>query len=144
MLNRCASPASRPKADLFAEATKLRDRIAEIRNDVAAVDRVLGTLGYAGDLDAAMPGRKRQVQFGTGELTRGCLEALPDATAPLTRREIAQTILSVVGQAAGDRRLMTEHTRRISKAPRKFEIDGVVSAPLRPRVRMVWELRHDG
>ena len=43
----------RKRADLFAEADRLRDRAAEIRNDVSALDRTLGSLGYAGDLDAA-------------------------------------------------------------------------------------------
>ncbi|CAO4139423.1 hypothetical protein [Methylorubrum aminovorans] len=32
------------RADLFGEAQKLRDRLAEIKNDVAALDRVLGSL----------------------------------------------------------------------------------------------------
>ena len=41
---------SKKQSDLFAEATKLRDWIAEIKNDVAALDRVLGTLGYESDL----------------------------------------------------------------------------------------------
>lgn len=57
------------RADLFNEAVRLRDRLAEIRNDVAALDRVLGTLGYVGDLDAQMPRHKREVIFGRGELT---------------------------------------------------------------------------
>lgn len=43
---------------------KLRDRLAEIKNDVAALDRVLGSLGYERDLDAAMPRQKREVLFG--------------------------------------------------------------------------------
>ncbi|MCJ2033149.1 DNA-packaging protein [Methylobacterium sp. J-068] len=38
-----------------AKATRLRDRMAEIKNDTAAIDRALSTLGYEGDLDAAMP-----------------------------------------------------------------------------------------
>jgi len=42
---------SHPEADLFNEAVRIRERLAEIRNDVSALDRVLGTLGYTGDLD---------------------------------------------------------------------------------------------
>ncbi|MFY9626757.1 MAG: hypothetical protein WAK03_01210, partial [Methylocystis sp.] len=52
------------RSDLFNEAERLRDRLAEIRNDIGAVDRVLGTLGYTGDLDASMPRQKRKVLFG--------------------------------------------------------------------------------
>lgn len=58
------------RADLFNEAVRIRDRLAEIKNDVAALDRVLGTLGYTGDLDAEMPRQKREVLFGRGELSR--------------------------------------------------------------------------
>jgi len=46
------------RAELFNEAERIRDRLAEIKNDVGAIDRVLGTLGYQGDLDAAMPRQK--------------------------------------------------------------------------------------
>jgi len=56
------------RADLFNQAVRLRDRLAEIRNDVGALDRALGTLGYTGDLDAEMPRQKREVIFGKGEL----------------------------------------------------------------------------
>ena len=73
--------------------SKLRDGIAEIKNDVSALDRVLGSLGYEGDLDAAMPRQKREVLFGRGELTRarGILDTLREATAPMTSREIAHS-----------------------------------------------------
>lgn len=64
------------RADLFNEAERIRDRLAEIRNDIGVVDRVLGTLDYAGDLDAEMPRQKRNVLFGPGELTRAILDEL--------------------------------------------------------------------
>ncbi len=70
------------RADLFREAERIRDRLAEIKNDVAAMDRVLGTLGYKGDLDAAMPRQKREVIFGRGELTRACVDELREAEGP--------------------------------------------------------------
>jgi hypothetical protein len=52
------------RADLFNEAIRTRDRLAEIKNDIGALDRVLGTLGYTGDLDAEMPRQKQEVLFG--------------------------------------------------------------------------------
>jgi hypothetical protein len=55
------------RADLWNEAERLRDRLAEIRNDIGALDRTLNVLGYSGDLDAAMPRQKREVIFGKGE-----------------------------------------------------------------------------
>ena len=57
------------RADLFNEAIRIRDRLAEIKNDIGALDRVLGTLGYTDDLDAEMPRQKREVLFERGELT---------------------------------------------------------------------------
>ncbi len=126
------------RADLFNEAERIRDRLAEIKNDIDALDRVLGTFGYTGDLDAEMPRQKRQVLFGKGELTRGCLDALRDATGPLTSSQVAQTMLSVAGQDARDRKLMTEHTRRVSKALRILKNDAVVRATVDARGNRVW------
>ena len=50
------------RAELFSEAEGLRDRLAEIMNDIGAVDRVLGTLGHVGDLSTKLPrGRKSAI-----------------------------------------------------------------------------------
>jgi len=67
--------------------------------------------------------QKREVLFGWGELTRGILDTLRDATAPMTSREVAQSILSLAGHDARDRSLMTAHTRRVSKALRVLKMD---------------------
>lgn len=128
------------RSDLFAEASKLRDRIAEIKNDVSALDRVLGTLGYEGDLDAAMPRQKREVLFGRGELTRGILDALRDANGPMTSREIAQSVLSLSGQDARDRKLMAEHTKRVSKALRSLKQGGMARGVGDGRGNLLWVL----
>lgn len=114
------------RADLFNEAIRIRDRLAEIKNDIGALDRVLGTLGYTGNLDAEMPRQKREVLFGRGELTRAILDELRDAPAPLGSREIAQAIVSVSERDVRDRRLMTEVTRRASKALRTLQLQGQV------------------
>jgi hypothetical protein len=42
------------RAKLFNDAERIRDRLAEIKNDIGAIDRTLGVLGYTGDLDAAI------------------------------------------------------------------------------------------
>ncbi len=128
------------RADLFHEAERIRDRWAEIKNDVSAMDRVLGTLGYKGDLDAAMPRQKREVIFGRGELTRACVDELREAGGPLMSRTIAEAILSVQGQDARDRNLMTEHTKRVSKALRALRVEGRVSAAKDERGNMLWRL----
>lgn len=127
------------RADLFGEAERIRDRLAEIKNDVAALDRVLSTLGYQGDLDVAMPRQKREVLFGRGELTRGCLDALREATGPMTSRQVAQAILSLSGHDARDRKLMTEHTRRVSKALRILKEGGSVRQMADGRGNVTWQ-----
>ena len=127
------------RVDLFHEAERIRDRLAEIRNDVAALDRVLGTLGYTGDLNAAMPRQKREVLFGRGELTRGCLDELREAGS-LTSRQIAEALLAVSGQDARDRRLMGEHVKRVSKALRMLKEAGHVRAVKDAQGTMVWAL----
>lgn len=129
------------RADLFNEASKLRDRIAEIRNDIDAMDRVLGTLGYTGDLDKEMPRQKRHVVFGKGELTRSILDELRGTAAPMGSREIAQAIVSVSGQDARDRKLITDITRRTSKALRILKESGDVRSSVDSKGNLMWSLR---
>ncbi|CAN2534621.1 IS1595+family+transposase+ISNwi4 [Methylocapsa aurea] len=131
------------RADLFNEAERIRDRLAEIKNDIGAVDRVLGTLGYTGDLDAQMPRQRRQVLFGRGELTRAILDELRTATGPLSSRDIARAILSVNEMDPRDRKLMTEHTRRVSKALRGLKNEGFVHANQNQRGHRVWAKVHN-
>lgn len=129
------------RADLFNEAVRIRDRLAEIKNDVSAVDRVLGTLGYTGDLDAEMPRQKREVIFGRGELTRAILDELRGASGPLTSREIAQAIVALSGQDARDRKYVSDLTKRVSKALRALRDEGVVRSGTDVKGNVMWSLR---
>ena len=129
------------RRDLFNEAERARDRLAEIKNDVAAIDRVLGTLGYTGDLDAEMPRQERQVIFGRGELTRAVLDELRGADGPMTSREIAQGVIALSGQDARDRKFLTEHTRRVSKALRTLRDENVVRSSVDAKGNVMWSLR---
>ncbi|WP_246720941.1 hypothetical protein [Methylocystis sp. H4A] len=126
------------RADLFNEAQRIRDRLAEIKNDIGALDRVLGTLGYTGNLDAEMPRQKRHVLFGPGELTRAILDVLRGATEPMATRDIARAILAVNEQDARDRRLLTEHTRRVSKALRMLSRKGFAGHSINHPGAVVW------
>lgn len=118
------------RAALFNEATRIRDRLAEIKNDIGALNRVLGTLGYTGDLDAEMPRQKREVIFGRGELTRAILAELRGVDGMLTSREVAQGVLALSGQDARDRKLLTDHTRRVSKALRVLRENNAVRSSI--------------
>ncbi|MEQ8481842.1 MAG: hypothetical protein RIC18_14385 [Hoeflea sp.] len=109
------------RADLFNEAKELRERIAEIKNDIDAIDRALGTFGYTGDLDASMPRQKRHVVFGKGELFRSCMTVLRGAEAPLTSRQIAQEIVELNGQDARDRKYVNDLVKRVGKCLRQSD-----------------------
>lgn len=125
---------------MFNEAIHIRDRLAEIKNDIGALDRTLTSLGYEGDLDAAMPRQKREVIFGRGELTKGILSELRHAEEPLASREIARLLISTRGEDARDRKYLTELTKRVSKALRKLKQDGVVRSAPDNRGNLYWEL----
>lgn len=128
------------RADLFNEAERIRDRMAEIKNDIGAIDRVLGTLGYTGDLDAEMPRQKREVLFGRGELTRSILDELRDAPRPLGSREIAQAIVALSGQDARDRRYVSDLTKRVSKALRALKESGDIRRSSDAKGNVLWSV----
>lgn len=129
------------RADLFNEAIRIRDRLAAIKNDVYAIDRVLGTLGYAGNLDAEMPRQKRDVIFGKGELTRAVLDELRGASGHLASREIAQSIVALSGQDARDRKYISDLTKRVSKALRALRDDAIVRSSVDAKGNVMWSLR---
>lgn len=131
----------RKRADLFGEAERLRDRLAEIKNDIHAVDRVMLSLGYKGDLDAAMPRQKRDVIFGKGELTRAILSELRDSEAPLTSRDIAQNIVALRGEDVRDRKYLSDLVKRVSKALRQQREDGNVMSVKDQRGNVMWRRR---
>ena len=128
------------RADLFNEAERLRDRLAEIRNDLGAIDRTLGVLGYNGDLDAAMPRQKREVIFGRGELSRAIYEELRNATGPLSSRDIAREIVAMRGEDARDRKYLSDLTKRVSKALRQTYHAGDVKPVTGTRGERLWRL----
>jgi outer membrane translocation and assembly module TamA len=129
------------RADLFNEAERIRDRLAEIKNDIGAIDRTLGVLGYTGDLDAAMPRQKREVIFGRGELSRAIMGELRHAEGPLSSRDIAQTIVAMRGEDARDRKYISELTRRVSKALRQMKAEGLVRSVADAKGNLSWERR---
>ena len=109
--------------------------MAQLRADIEAVDRVLGALGYEGELDAAMPRAKRNVMFGRGELTRAILEVLRDAEGPMTSRDITRLVVA----DTGDRKAFSEAVKRVSKALRALAQDGAVGRQKARTGESVWQ-----
>lgn len=114
------------RAELFNEAERIRDRLAEIKNDIGAIDRTLTVFGYEGDLDAAIPRQKREVIFGRGELTRAILNELRTAREPLSSRDIARELIALRGEDARDRNYLSGLTKRVSKALGALHREGAV------------------
>jgi hypothetical protein len=129
------------RADLYGEAEQIRDRLAEIKNDIGALDRTLGVLGYDGDLDAAMPRQRREVIFGRGELTRAIYDELRTADEPLGSRDIARSIITMRGEDARDRRYISDLTKRVSKALRIMSQEGGVRRLTDTKGNYRWERR---
>ena len=129
------------RADLYNEAERIRDRLAEIKNDMGALDRTLSVLGYTGDLDAAMPRQKREVLFGRGELSKAIYGELRNAEGPLSSRDIAREIVALRGEDARDRKYLSELTRRVSKALRAMREEGHVRSKQDQKGNVMWERR---
>lgn len=126
------------RADLWNEAERIRDRLAEIRNDIGALDRTLNVLGYTGDLDAAMPRQKREVIFGKGELSKAIYGELRTATGPLSSRDIAREIVAMRGEDARDRKYLSDLTKRVSKALRAMREAGEVRSVTDAKGNAMW------
>lgn len=129
------------RADMFNEAERIRDRLAEIKNDIGAIDRTLNVLGYTGDLDAAMPRQKREVIFGRGELSKSIMGELRHAVGPVSSREIAQDIVAMRGEDARDRKYISDLTKRVSKALRVMKQEGHVRSVADTKGNLSWERR---
>lgn len=130
----------RKRQEMLTEAERLRDRIAEIKNDLSALDRTLASLGHKGDLDAMMPRQRRQVVFGRGDLIRAILNELRGAERPLRSREIAQAIIAVRGDDPRDQRYIADLTRRVGKALRPLRASKEVKAVTDKSGCLVWNL----
>ncbi len=126
------------RREMISEAEGLRDRLAAIKNDMAALDRTLASLGFTGDLEAMMPRQRRHVIFGRGELLRAILDELRDAERPLRSREIAQAIVAVQGNDVRDQRLIADLTKRVGKALRPLKAEGLVKAARDRSGVVVW------
>lgn len=127
------------RAELFHEAERIRDRLAEIKNDISALDRTLRTLGFKGDLDSVMPRQRVHRLFGQGELLDACIMELRHASGPLKTRDIARSIVALRGDDARDRAYVTDIARRVSKCLRIERERGTVRAKMETDRTLTWE-----
>lgn len=128
------------RVELYHEAERIRDRLAELKNDIEGLDRTLRVLGYEGNVDAAMPRQKRHVVFGRGELTKAVLGVLRREKRPMTCREIAQEIVATSGMDARDRRYISDLVKRVGKALRQYPDTGLVRKATDEMGNVVWRV----
>ena len=129
------------RSELFQEAERITERLAEIKNDIKAFDKTLRVLGYEGDLDAIMPRQRRNVIFGQGELLDALMLELRHAEGPLKSRELAQNVLASTGDDIRDRRAVSDLTRRVSKCLRVQREKGAVICQKDGNRNALWILR---
>ena len=87
-----------------------------------------------------MPCQKREVLFARGELTRGILDTLRDVGRPMTSRKLVQSVLSLSGPDARDRKLMAEHARRVFKALRGLLQNRAVRRTNDDHGNQIWQI----
>lgn len=101
--------------DMMGELMAVRQRQAEIHNDIEAVDRVLDALGYDGDLSERHPRQARLIIFARNELRQFLIREMRKGE-PLTSRDLAERICCEEGKDIHDQRMVMDVTRRVSKA----------------------------
>lgn len=106
------------RAELQDENAAVRERMAAIANDIEAIDRVLDSLGYMGDLEGRTARQARILLFYRNELREFLMAELTKAGQPMTTRELAVIICQVEAKRPEDRRLLQDVARRVSRALR--------------------------
>lgn len=125
--------------DMMGELIALRQRQAEVHNDIEAVDRVLDALGYQGDLSERQPREHRLVIFARNELRQFLLRELHKGE-PLSSRDLAERICGEEGKDIRDQRMVLDVTRRVSKAMRLLQGLKAVRGDKDHMRRYVWRL----
>ena len=117
--------------------SELREKMAVVSNDIEAVERVLDSLGYSGQIKGDTPRAARIVLFYRNELREYLLAEMRKSETPLTSRELACRVCQVEGKDWQDRRLITDVTRRVGCAMRRMRASRVVEGE-RTDAGQVW------
>ena len=128
------------RAELQSLNADLRERMAIVANDIEAVERVLDSLGYQGQLKGDTPRAARIVLFYRNELREYLLAEMRKAEHPLTARELACLLCKSEGKDWQDRRLITDVVRRVGCTLRKMRAARMVECE-RADAGNVWRVR---
>lgn len=128
----------RRRDELRTEAATLKDRQAVVANDVAAIERILESLGHT--VPAALEARPaRIILFYRNELSAFVKGELEKAGRPLTTRDLAMVLCDLEGKLPGDRRLLADVMRRINGSLTQMKAAGTVVSDGR-RKNSFWQL----
>ncbi|MBB2964270.1 hypothetical protein [Methylobacterium sp. R2-1] len=127
------------RQELQDEAATLRERMATIQTDVEAIDRVLDSLGYEGELENRTARTERIVLFYRNELRGFILKELRGSDRPLSTRELAERICGAEGKAMPDKRLLSDVVKRASKALRMMRLAKLVAVSHYERSTCFWQ-----
>ena len=112
-------------------------RIAELRNDIAAIERTLRAFGYDEKFSDKAP-VPRAILFEKGQLGRAILEELRTATEPVSTNYLANALIRRFKQDPEDRALLRRYVERICNAMGKLRRNGLVSGAKDKGGHMVW------
>lgn len=138
-MNNTISGLLKTRDEMMGELLALRERMAEVHNDIEAVDRVLDALGYDGDLAGRTVRQNRLVIFARNELRQFILRELRKGE-PLSSRDLAERICLEENKDIHDQRMVLEVTRRVSKAVRLLRERKVVVGVKGGANRLMWKL----
>lgn len=128
----------RRRDELRTEAATLKDRQAVVANDIAAIERILESLGHT--VATTLPARPaRIILFYRNELSAFIKGELEKAGTPLTTRDLAMTLCELEGKLPGDRRLLADVMRRINGALSQMKAAGTATSDGR-RKNGLWRL----
>jgi hypothetical protein len=130
----------RKRDEAMGEMAELRERMAQVTHDVEAIDRVLDTLGYEGDLEGRTPRANRIILFYRNELRQWLLSELRKADGPLSSRDLAERICGAEGRDVRDKRMVCDVVKRVGKALRMLKAGKIVDGGKDAAGRYVWKL----
>jgi hypothetical protein len=129
------------RSEMMEEIAVTRERLAVLSNDVEALDRVLETLGYQGDVKLT-PRVPRVVLFYRGEMRQFLIGQLREH-GPQTSRAIAERLVKLEGKDGRDRRMMNDIVRRMGKALRQMQDAKIVTrTPQKIKGEYVWRIQN--
>ncbi|WP_127595709.1 hypothetical protein [Nitratireductor alexandrii] len=131
----------RKRGEMLANLADLREQIAVQSNDLEAMERILETLGYQGDLPTIATRAPRIVLFYRGELRAFLRQSLKEH-GPSTSREMAERLIQIEGKDSRNRRMMNDIVKRMGKALRQMQDAGIVTRTSeKVRGEFIWNLQ---